>query len=104
MSNMTSSPSPMAKKSKKGVYGRGLKQQGPPAMMSGSFSLLSPEWIGILSSLEVFNLWGNKLENLPNSIASLSSLKILDLNFNKFEELPPLLKELERKNGLIIKF
>ncbi len=63
-----------------------------------------PEWIGLLSSLEVFNLWGNKLENLPNSIASLSSLKILDLNFNKFEELPPLLKELERKNGLIIKF
>ncbi|MFX1552849.1 MAG: leucine-rich repeat domain-containing protein [Promethearchaeota archaeon] len=63
-----------------------------------------PEWIGILSSLEVFNLWGNKLEKLPNSIASLSSLKILDLNFNKFEELPPLLKEMERKNGLIIKF
>ena len=62
-----------------------------------------PEWIGKLSSLEELNLWGNKLETIPESITLLSSLKILDLNFNKFEQIPSLLKDLERKTGLIIK-
>ncbi len=65
--------------------------------------MVLPEWIGSLRNLEELNLWGNRLEVLPDSIASLSSLKILDLNFNKIEYLPPSLRELERKNELIIK-
>ena len=62
-----------------------------------------PEWIGKLSSLEELNLWGNLIEILPESLGALSSLKILDLNFNKLEDSPPFLKEMERRNGLIIK-
>ncbi|MHA2035224.1 MAG: leucine-rich repeat domain-containing protein [Promethearchaeota archaeon] len=65
--------------------------------------LVLPEWIGSLTALEELNLWGNRLEVLPDSITSLSSLKILDLNFNKIKHLPPPLRELERKNELIIK-
>jgi len=67
-----------------------------------NFTVL-PNWIGSLSKLEELNLWGNQLEALPDSITSLSSLKILDLNFNKIEELTPSLRELERKNELVIK-
>ncbi|MFW9781264.1 MAG: leucine-rich repeat domain-containing protein [Candidatus Heimdallarchaeota archaeon] len=62
-----------------------------------------PKWIGFFPNLEELNLWGNQLKTLPESIADLSSLRILDLNFNKIEELPLFLKELERKNQLIIK-
>ena len=62
-----------------------------------------PEWIGKLSSLEELNLWGNLIEKLPESLGALSSLKILDLNFNKLEDSPSFLKEMERRNGLIIK-
>ncbi len=62
-----------------------------------------PDWIGSLSSLKELNLWGNQLEKLPKSMVSLSSLKILDLNFNKIDQIPPYLKDLEMKNGLIIK-
>ncbi|MFX1390665.1 MAG: leucine-rich repeat domain-containing protein [Promethearchaeota archaeon] len=65
------------------------------------FSL--PEWIGELSSLEEINLWGNKLESLPESICSLSNLKLLDLSFNRFNQFPIILRNLERKNDLIIK-
>lgn len=68
-----------------------------------NFSVL-PNWIGSLSSLEELNLWGNRLETLPDSMASLSSLKILDLNFNKIEDIPSSLRELERRNGIIIKY
>ena len=55
----------------------------------------------MLKSLEILNLWGNELTEIPESLAQLENLKILDLNFTSIEVIPDFLKSLERK-GLVV--
>ena len=61
-----------------------------------------PESIGNLPNLQILDLAHNRLQNLPNTIGNLTSLNTLDLSHNQLSELPQTIGSLQNLSALIV--